>query len=154
MNLYLVQHAEARLESEDPERHLSERGWADMRKIAQLAAERLGIGACRILHSGKARARETAEVLAEALRPASDVETADGLEPLADADVWNRRVADSQEDLMLVGHLPHLGKLASLLLCEDEDRTVVAFQNGAIVCLRRDEAGRWSIRWLVVPSIL
>ena len=43
MNLYLVQHAEAKPESEDPERRLSERGWAEIRKMARFAAERLGI---------------------------------------------------------------------------------------------------------------
>jgi len=154
MNLYLVQHAEATPESEDPERRLSEPGWAGIRKMARFAADRLEIRVPRILHSGKARARETAEVLAEALRPQLGVEAADGLDPLADPRVWAGRAADSRENAMLVGHLPHLSKLASLLLCGDEDKPVVAFQMGGIAYLRRDEAGRWSIGWLVVPGIL
>lgn len=154
MNLYLVQHAEAKPESEDPERRLSERGRAEMGKTARFAAEHLAIRVPRILHSGKTRARETAEALAEALRPASGVEAADGLDPAADAKVWARRLADSREDVMLVGHLPHLARLASLLICGHEDKPVVAFQTGGIVHLRRDEAGRWSIGWLVVPGIL
>jgi phosphohistidine phosphatase len=154
MNLYLVQHAEAKPESEDPERRLSERGRADIRKMARFAAEHLGVRVPCILHSGKARARETAELLAEALRPELGVEAADGLDPMADPRVWARRVADKQEDAMLVGHLPHLSKLASLLLSGDEDRPVVAFQMAGIVCLRRDEADRWSVGWMVVPGIL
>lgn len=154
MNLYLVQHAEPRPESEDPERRLSERGWADIRKMARFAAEHLGIRTERVLHSGKARARETAEALAEALRPDLAVEAVDGIDPMADPRMWASRVADSEEHIMLVGHLPHLSKLASLLLCGDEDKPVVAFQMGGIVCLKRDEAHRWSIGWLVVPGIL
>ena len=31
---------------------------------------------------------------------------------------------------------------------------LVAFQMGGSVCLRRDEAGRWAVGWMVVPSIL
>jgi phosphohistidine phosphatase len=98
--------------------------------------------------------QDRAEAPAEALRPASGVEAADGLDPLADAKVWARRLADSREDVMLVGHLPRLGRLASLLLCGHEDRLVVAFQMGGIVHLRRDQAGRSSIGWLVAPGIL
>lgn len=154
MNLYLVQHAEARPESEDPERRLSERGQADIRKMARFAAEHLGIRVRRILHTGKARARETAEVLAEALRPELGVEAADGLDPMADPRVWARRVADRQEDAMLVGHLPHLSKLTSLLVCGGDDKPLIAFQMAGIVHLRRDEAGRWAVGWLVVPAIL
>jgi len=154
MNLYLVQHAEAKPESEDPERRLSERGRAEIRKMARFAAEHLKIRVPCILHSGKARARETAEVLAEALRPESGVEATDGLDPTADPRVWARRLTDSEEDAMLVGHLPHLSKLASLLLCGDEDKAVAAFQMGGMVCLRRDETGQWSVGWLVVPGIL
>jgi phosphohistidine phosphatase len=154
MNLYLVQHAEARPESEDPERRLSERGRTEIQKMARFAAEHLKIGVPCILNSGKARARETAEALAEALCPGRGVEATDGLDPMADPRVSARRVADSKEDAMLVGHLPHLSKLTSLLLCGDEDKAVVAFQMAGIVYLRRNEAGRWAVGWMVVPAIL
>jgi phosphohistidine phosphatase SixA len=41
MNLHLVQHAEAKPESEDPERRLSEQARADIWKMARFAAEHL-----------------------------------------------------------------------------------------------------------------
>ena len=52
MRLYLVQHGEARTEQEDPERPLTARGVADVRRVAGVAAA-AGITAARIFHSGK-----------------------------------------------------------------------------------------------------
>ncbi len=154
MNLYLVQHAKARDESKDPERHLSKRGREAIRKTAAFAADRAAVRVERILHSGKTRAQETAEALAEALRPPLGVEATDGLDPMADPKVWAGRLAESEEDLMLVGHLPHMGRLASLLVCGDADNPVVTFQTGGIVCLQRDQEGEWSVAWMVVPEVL
>ena len=154
MNLYLVQHAEAKPESEDPERHLTEQGFTTAREMAGFASERAGIRVARMVHSGKARARETAEALAERLRPPGGVQAADGLDPMADPKIWTERATKSAEDIMLVGHLPHLNRLASLLLYSDPEKTVVAFQMGAIIRLQRDKTGNWAIAWMVVPSML
>lgn len=153
VNLYLVQHADARPKEEDPERHLSEAGWAAIRRMARFAAEHLNIQVARILHSGKTRAEETAAALAETLRPRNGHEATDGLDPMAEPRIWATRIAESADDLMLVGHLPHLGRLASLLLCGDEERPMVGFQKGGIVYIRTNEGGA-SIEWMVVPGIV
>lgn len=84
MTLYLVRHAEAKPEEEDPERPLSEKGWDDVRRLAGYAAAHLGITVDRVLHSGKTRARQTAEVLTGAVSPTARLEAAESLEPLAD----------------------------------------------------------------------
>jgi len=68
MNLYLVQHAEAKRKEEDPERPLSEKGRVDIRKVAVYIAGHINIKVSAIIHSGKTRARQTAEALAEYLR--------------------------------------------------------------------------------------
>lgn len=151
MNLYLVQHAEAKHEEEDPQRPLSDKGWADIRKVATFVAAHAGIQVRRILHSGKTRARQTAEVLAEYVNPAEGIQETDGLEPMANPSTWAQRLGNVKEDTMLVGHLPHLSKLASLLLCQDETKRIIDFQMGGVVCLRRDESGSWSVRWMVIP---
>jgi phosphohistidine phosphatase len=39
----------------------------------------------------------------------------DGLAPNDDPTTWVQRIASEPADLMLVGHLPHLGWLASVL---------------------------------------
>ena len=154
MRLYLVQHAEAKREEEDPSRPLSEKGLEDITKVAKYAEKHLKIRVDLIIHSGRLRARQTADVLAEYLRPISGVMKAEGLEPLADPKVWRNRLAETATDTMFVGHLPHLSRLTGLLLFGDESKEVVAFKMGGIVCLERDEVGRWTVQWMVTPEIL
>ncbi|MDR7522496.1 MAG: phosphohistidine phosphatase SixA [Armatimonadota bacterium] len=151
MRLYLVQHAEAKREDEDPARPLTEKGWQDARKVAQHAVGRAGVRPGRILHSGKLRAQQTAEVWAAATG-GMEIAAAEGLDPTAAPAVWAERLARESGDLMLVGHLPHLGRLASLLLCGDADSQVVRFETGGIVCLERGPDGRWSLRWAITPG--
>lgn len=152
MRLYLVQHAEPRRKEEDPTRPLSERGWEDIRKMAKYAGEHLRIEVEQIVHSGKLRAKQTAEVLAQHLNPPKGVAADENLEPLADTEIWKKRLVKTTEDIMLVGHLPHLSKLASYLLVDNENKEVVAFRMGAIICLGRDEQHRWTIQWLITPE--
>ena len=58
-----------------------------------------------------------------------------------------REVQSRNENLMIVGHLPFLNRLAAALLCQDESMPVVAFQQAGIVRLDRDKGGRWSLTW-------
>lgn len=108
----------------------------------------------RILHSGKLRARQTAEALAAALNPAHGIAESEGLAPLDDPSEWFERLDETEEHLMLVGHLPHLPKLASLLLYGEQDNNVVTFDPAAVLCLGGDGKGLWFIRWMVTPGIL
>ena len=61
MRLFLVQHGEAKTEQEDPERPLTDRGASDVSRVARAATEARIVTAERIVHSGKTRARQTAE---------------------------------------------------------------------------------------------
>jgi len=154
MRLYLVQHAEAKSEEEDPARPLTEKGLADIRKVARHLKEHADIKVAEIVHSGKTRAEQTAQVLAEALAPPRGIAKAEGLEPLADPGLWAERLAKLDEEVMLVGHLPHLSKLASKLILGDEERKVVSFQMGGVVCLERDAEGNWAVRWALTPELV
>ena len=153
MILYLVRHAEAVEGEVDDERPLSKQGWAEVRRVARYAAEHLAIEVGQVFHSPKIRAGQTAWVLAQAMRPEPEVQEVDDLDPEADPQVWAGRLAVGQEDVLLVGHLPHLARLASLLLCSDQDPSVVTFQTGSVLCLERGEGGAWSVRWMVIPDI-
>lgn len=153
MRLYLVQHGEAKREEEDPSRPLSGKGLKDVRKMADCASKRLGVKVARIFHSGKLRAKQTAEELARKLEPDGGVEEVDGLGPLADPKIWAEKLKGMDEDVMLVGHLPHLSKLSSLLLFGDETKEAIRFEMAGVVCLERDERGRWAVRWMVTPEI-
>jgi len=140
---YLVRHGEAKNADVDPERHLTDRGVLTVRGIATEGTEALGVHPDRILHSGKARARQTAEIWAELA--GVDVAEADGLAPNDDPSVWRQRLEGESEDVMLVGHLPHLERLAGLLVTGDADRPVVGFPAGGLVCLERAATG-WELR--------
>jgi phosphohistidine phosphatase len=153
MFLYLVQHAEAKREEEDPARGLTEKGLNDIRKVAEYAAK-LNIITKEIFHSGKTRAQQTARVLSDFLRPEKGISQTDGLSPMGDPEVWFGRVSKMEADIMLVSHLPFLSKLASLLLCGDKEKNVVNFKMGCIVCLKRFEDGRWAVEWMIVPEVV
>jgi phosphohistidine phosphatase len=153
MVLYLVQHAEAKRKEEDPERDLTERGRIDIESVAHYV-KRLKVQVRQIFHSGKTRARSTAEVLGWHLKPPAGVSEAAGLAPLDEPEIWAGRIAHMDEDVMLVGHLPHLARLAALLICGDKEKGVVNFRMGGVVRLRRMEAGPWAVDWMVVPEAI
>lgn len=153
MFVYLVQHAESMKEEVDPSRPLSERGISDIKKTAVYLA-RLNIKVQKIFHSTKLRARQTAEILSENLKSIKGSTEVDGLSPLDDPKIWAKRLKDIPEEVMLVGHLPHLGKLASLLLCGDENKNVISFKMAGVVCLKRDENGTWSLQWMLTPDVV
>jgi phosphohistidine phosphatase len=151
MELFLVQHALAKAATLDPERGLTDEGRAETRRVSGFAAA-AGVRVDKILHSPKLRARETAEIMAERL--GVEPQQTDGLLPMDTPDIWARRAEDLKERTMLVGHMPHLQKLASLLTAGDRDKDVVAFRNAGIVCLRKGEEGGWSMAWMITPEII
>ena len=154
MKLYLVQHAESKPKEEDPKRGLTNKGLVDIKKVADFAARRAKMRVTVIYHSGKQRARETAEALADYLHPVKGVREGDCLVPMDEPSFWLKRARELKDDTMLVGHLPHLGKLASSLLTGDAESGAVKFHNAGIVCLEREEENRWTLCWAVTPDIL
>jgi len=154
LRLYLVQHAEAKSKEEDPSRPLSRRGREDMRKLAKYAEKHLEIQVKQIFHSSKLRAKQTAEILAKHVYPEKGATVAEDLEPLADPKAWENQLGETTEDVMIVGHLPHLSKLASDLLTGDKSKEVVTLRMASVTCLERDENGRWTVRWMITPEMI
>ena len=155
MHLYLVQHGDALSKDENPNRPLSDKGCQDVGRMAAfLARTRPSIS--RVIHSGKFRAMQTALVFAETLGPGRMVEeVTEGLAPEDSPSFVADVVNDWTEDTMLVGHLPHLSRLADLLLTGDTSETIVRFQPGTVVCLERGESGGgWTVTWAVRPELL
>lgn len=151
MNLYLVQHGEARSETVDPERSLTGSGRDEVGHVARVAA-RIGISPLRIIHSGKTRARQTAEIMAESLSPPQGVEQHKGLGPNDPVIPWRERLETSAVDLMIVSHLPFLDRLASLLLTGNEGKGIIRFRYGAVVCLEHNK-GSWCVCWILTPEM-
>ena len=151
MDLYLVQHGVALSRDEDPSRPLSEVGRFEVEAVARRAAElRLQLGEIR--HSGKLRAQQTAEILVKHVAFGSPTSVLRGLDPGDDPLALVPSLEASEAPLTLVGHLPHLSRLASLLLCEEPEREVIAFRNGAIVQLVRSD-DRWRVRAVLTPEL-
>ncbi|MHC4499359.1 MAG: SixA phosphatase family protein, partial [Planctomycetota bacterium] len=80
MRLYLVQHARAAAKEVDPERSLAEQGQQEIKKVAAFVKLSDLCVDC-LWHSGKTRAAQTAEVLAEAIKVKEDTTAHDGLGP-------------------------------------------------------------------------
>jgi len=153
MTVYLVQHGEAVPEQEDPERPLSSHGAEDIERLAGLLAHQ-GIAVRRVLHSGKTRARQTAETLATAVLPKGEPVAVEGLKPRDDVKDFARQIEQEKGDLLVVGHLPFLAKLAASMITGQEERPCVAFTPGTLVALVKAPEGGWVASLVLPPSVL
>ena len=152
MALFLVQHGKSLSKDKDPEQGLSKEGISEVEQIAKVA-KGYGVQVSRIIHSGKKRARQTADIFASSLEPGDGVQESSGLKPLDDVSAFAGRI-NSEDNIMLVGHLPFMERLTSLLITGSTDKPVFKFQNGGIVCLNTDPNGNsWLIIWALMPKI-
>jgi phosphohistidine phosphatase len=125
----------------------------DVEKISEFL-HGSGMNIDQALHSGKVRARETAAIMASRLHPKLELRESPGLDPLDDPTSMANQIRETKEDLLITGHMPHLGKLLSLLVVGNQSIPVVNFQQASVVCLEKDETDRWSIVWALVPEIM
>src|SRR4051812_41905584 len=122
MRFYLIRHGTAEPGAEglpDESRALTERGWKRTRRAMRGLARIAKLD--HVLTSPLVRARETAEVVTEAFE-LPDAEVAPELAPGGDLDALFARLAagDPQRQVALVGHMPGLAVLASVLAGGDE----------------------------------
>jgi phosphohistidine phosphatase len=158
MDVYLVQHGEAVPEEQDRQRPLSDAGRAAVAKVANYLALRVphlsDPPITELWHSGKLRARATAEILGQALCPQIRPRAVEGMQPKDDpgairAELESER--DQRTALMLVGHLPHLARLVGLLLADDAEKSPVRFVNAGVLRLSYRD-GTWAVDWLMTPA--
>lgn len=148
MHVILVQHGEATSKEIDPDRPLTDRGRADIDALASRLSPRRLLPR-QIWHSGKTRARQSAELLSSGVAP----RPRDGLAPNDDPQPWATALAACDQDAMLVGHQPFLGKLAALLLTGDADRVSIGFVPGSACALERTEEDGWQVSWMLRPEL-
>ena len=67
---------------------------------------------------------------------------------------WEEEIENHTDDIMIVGHLPHVSKVTSKFLINDEEKEIIDFQESGLVCLVKNEKGKWSIRWMITPEVL
>jgi phosphohistidine phosphatase len=153
MRLYLVQHGKAKPKQEDADRHLSEEGSRETQSMAEFIKP-LNLQVEAVWHSGKPRAVQTGEILASAIKTKADLTQHNGLAPNDPVKPVIKYIKQLQGDLLIVGHLPFLSKLAAKLLTGDEETEVVAFRNSGIVCLESDSESESKLAWMVTPDLV
>ena len=151
MRIFLVQHGLALTEEEHPERPLSPQGLEDVTRVAGFLSLFEKPKPKLIVHSGKRRAEQTAQMFGEAWQ-VSDIHKADGLNPGDNPEVWMEKLQEIQQDILMVGHLPFLPKLASLLIRGDAEVETIRFRNGGVVCLEKAEDG-YKVLWHINPTM-
>jgi len=153
MKLYLVQHGKAAAKETDPLRPLTKEGRNDVQKVAEFIKP-LSLCVDCLWHSGKTRAAQTADILATVVKSNKGTLQRQGLAPNDDVTTLKDEFSTAENDIMIVGHLPFLGKLASLLTGGCESADVVEFKQGGILCLNRSEDKKWHIGWMIIPELL
>ncbi len=151
MRLYLVQHGDAVAKDVDPERPLSDQGRADVERLTGFLG-RSGIRVQHILHSGKLRAWQTAQLLAPLLAEGEPLEAHDGLSPNDSPETFFETLGD--DDVLVAGHMPFVSRAVSVALGLDEDRTVVDFQPGSVAVLQTHGNSGWRLVGFVRPEFL
>lgn len=162
MRVCLVRHGEAKSEQEDPARPLTKAGAATVRRVAGFLKASGAVSIVEIRHSTKVRAKQTAEHFAGALGLTVPIREVPDLEPLDDVSVITDALNAETRDLAIVGHMPHLSRLASRLAFGDATLEAFAFPPAGVLCLERTNAGgrdpqgpgRWTVAWMMVPALL
>ena len=152
MKLYLVQHANAASKEADPERPLTDQGQRDIQQVAAFIKP-LNLSVDYLWHSGKKRAEQTARILADAIKINKEPAARDGLNPNDNVVTLKDELSTGQQDIMIVGHLPFLSKLTSLLLTGSESANIIAFKQAGIVCLNHPDENQWQLEWMIIPEI-
>ena len=153
MRLVIVHHGDAVGPEIDPQRPLSERGRLDVERLATDAAAR-GVKPAVIWHSGKLRAKQTAEAFWRACNPFAEFSATRDLQPDDSPERMCDRLRGESRDILIAGHYPHLPRLLTLLLAAGPERPGLRKdeagpfpQNGVVALVSNDEGETFSEEW-------
>lgn len=150
MKVYLIQHGLSYSLDVDPKRSLSEEGKAQTLKVARFLKEK-NLKVDLIWHSKKERSIQTAQIIFEHIPQAVMVSRGD-LNPLDSVDKFAGELQALNKDLMIVGHLPFLQKLASKLLVGSANLELISFRNSYPLCLEYKDG--WKLLWILNPDLV
>lgn len=157
--LYVVRHGLAEPAGSpglsDFDRRLTKEGMKRMGEVAN-GLLRLETEVDTILTSPLPRALQTAEILAEFLRPRPALQTTHALSSEQDARSIARWLGRQETPrLMIVGHNPALSELVSVL-CLDSFEPLIDLGKGAVACLTaaQHSVPRYQLEWLAPARIL
>ena len=144
MHLYLVHHGEAVGAEIDARRPLSPGGRAVVERLAGEAAAR-GAKPSVVWHSGKLRAKQTAEAFWRACNALAEFSATRDLQPGDPARWIHDRLRGESRDILLAGHFPHLPSLLSLLTSDSE----VFPPHGVVALETTDQGDTWKEMWRI-----
>jgi phosphohistidine phosphatase len=144
MKIYLMRHGEA---SAGPggEAVLTARGREQVMAMADRFATE-GVELDAIVHSPKARARQTAEIVQSRAGSRLGAEERPGLKPDDDPFSVAAMLESATAPILVVSHLPLLEHVAGLLVENDPRRVVVAFATAQIACFEKN-GDAWTLAW-------
>jgi phosphohistidine phosphatase len=151
MELILWRHAEAESGEPDHDRALTPKGQKQASRMAEWLDRNLP-NSCRILVSPTKRTIQTAETLGRKYKIVPELAPDSDPEQLLAAAHW----PDSREPVMIIGHQPTLGQLASLLISgTQQDWTVRKANVWWIAHRARDEEDNSIvIRAIMTPELV
>ncbi len=152
MQHYLIRHADAVDLTPDAFRPLSGKGRTQVGRLSEFLRGNEVFAPDEIWHSSLLRAKETAVIIAQVLRFKGPVREVVALEPEADPDVIARQLAGSTRSIAVVGHEPHLGVLASVLITGQGARPVVHMKKCGALAIEGGGA-YWQVDWHLVPEL-
>jgi phosphohistidine phosphatase len=160
LKLYLVRHGEANPESVDPGRSLSERGVEEVVAVGKFLLF-LRVKPDYIFTSQKSRAVHTAEIIAGSLEYDKDKIIISGdLNPKAYPEAIGGYLSSFGpfDEVIVIGHLPSIGMLASYLITPSGDVTTsMSFETGGVAYLEGDDASRpggFVLKTLISPGLM
>jgi phosphohistidine phosphatase len=158
LDVYLIQHAESKSKEEDPARPLTDLGRKSVEDVGAYLA-RLDISFEHVFHSGKLRAQQTAEILGSSLGISGRMKAHKGLDPMDPVGPILRWLSSQAgrgvKSVAIVGHLPFLDKLASVLVTGSESTGVIAFQYAGVVRLVPKGQGEgYRVRWVLATELI
>lgn len=148
MSLYLARHGSYLSPEQDPEKGLSDQGKKEVNYVANIIKNKI-INLSKIKHSSKKRARQTADIMKNILKPINGIEEIPGINPYGDVTVFAENIK-AQKNEMFIGHLPFMEKLVSYLITGSPDKTIIEFPIACVTCLDI-EINEWVIKWSVIP---
>ena len=140
-----MHHGEAVSADLDTRRPLSPAGRKEVERLAAAAARR-GARPVVVWHSGKLRARQTAEAFWRACNPLAEMAATRDLQP-DDPPNWIRdRLAGESRDILIAGHFPHLQRLLGLILGGSESGAEFP-PHGVVALASPEENDQWREIW-------
>jgi len=147
VTLYLAHHGVAVGPEEDARRPLSPVGVAGVARVAAKAAA-LGAKPDVVWHSGKLRARQTAQEFWRACNPLAEFSASRDLQPDDPAQWMRDRLRGESRDILIAGHFTHLPRLLSLLV-SGGDAGADFPVNGIVALVTDDEGETWRELWRI-----